>query len=649
MTILSATGVGVSFGDRVLLADVSFQVERRERWGVVGRNGSGKTTLLNLLLGTQEPTRGTIVRQSGLRAQMMDQHREFVGASTVWEAASGPFAELLAIEQSLEAQAHAMAAAGEAVTAAQLSRYDRDLERFQREDGYTIAARVDAVLAGLGFDPEGARTQAVATLSGGERGRLGLAQQLAAPADLLLLDEPTNHLDLDTTRWLEEYLEGLDCAVVIISHDRALLENVCDHMLHLEDRTAVAYEGSYSRFVELRGQRRLAAQRAFDKQATAIAKEEEYIRRNLAGRHAQQAVGRRKRLNRLPRLGPPPGTEGAMAVRFEPRERGGDQVIVAEEVRIAFGERVLLDHFSSIVRRGEVIGLVGANGTGKSTLLSAITGSRPAESGRVRVPDSITTGYYRQDLGEVPRDKTLFDIIYDLRTQWTRGQVQGHLGKFGFPGDSVLRKAATLSGGELARVALAMLELERANLLVFDEPTNHLDVESIEELEDAIGEFDGTVLLVSHDRALLRALVTRVWVLHQGRITDFPGTFGEWEQASRERAHAARVAAAEASKVNALKERQKVRRTEEARKDERQTKRDAKRATEAAESRIADIERRIEALQAQLADADLYTTPDGVKRSAVLGQSLEREKDALEAAFEEWGRAGTEADGTARD
>jgi ATP-binding cassette subfamily F protein 3 len=583
VTILSATGVGVSFGDRVLLADVSFQIERRERWGVVGRNGSGKTTLLNLLLGTQEPTRGTIVRQSGLRAQMMDQHREFVGASTVWEAASGPFAELLAIEQSLEAQAHAMAAAGEAVTAAQLSRYDRDLERFQREDGYTIAARVDAVLAGLGFDPEGARTQAVATLSGGERGRLGLAQQLAAPADLLLLDEPTNHLDLDTTRWLEEYLEGLDCAVVIISHDRALLENVCDHMLHLEDRTAVAYEGSYSRFVELRGQRRLAAQRAFDKQATAIAKEEEYIRRNLAGRHAQQAVGRRKRLNRLPRLGPPPGTEGAMAVRFEPRERGGDQVIVAEEVRIAFGERVLLDHFSSIVRRGEVIGLVGANGTGKSTLLSAITGSRPAESGRVRVPDSITTGYYRQDLGEVPRDKTLFDIIYDLRTQWTRGQVQGHLGKFGFPGDSVLRKAATLSGGELARVALAMLELERANLLVFDEPTNHLDVESIEELEDAIGEFDGTVLLVSHDRALLRALVTRVWVLHQGRITDFPGTFGEWEQASRERAHAARVAAAEASKVNALKERQKVRRTEEARKDERQTKRDAKRATEAAE------------------------------------------------------------------
>lgn len=634
------TGVGVSFGDRVLLQDVSFQVQRSDRWGIVGRNGSGKSTLLKLAIGQQEATQGTVVRQSGLRVQMMDQHRTFGEATSVWETASGPFAELLALEKSLEDQAHAFAAAGDKVTDAMMARYSRDLERFQHEDGYSIAARVDAVLAGLGFDPEHARTQQVSTLSGGERGRLGLAQQLAAPADLLLLDEPTNHLDLDTTRWLEDYLSGLDCAVLIISHDRALLENVCNHMLHIEDRSAAAYEGTYSRFVELRAERRLAAQRAFAKQATAIAKEEDYIRRNLAGRHAQQAVGRRKRLNRLPRLGPPPGTEGSMAVRFEAKERGGDQVMVAEDVRIAFGERVLLDHFTNIVRRGEVIGLVGANGTGKSTLLTAITGSRPVEGGKVRVPDSIRAGLYRQDLGEVPRDKSLFDIIYDLRHSWTRGQVQGHLGKFGFSGDSVLRKAATLSGGELARMALAMLELEQANLLVFDEPTNHLDVESIEELEDAIGEFDGTVLLVSHDRALLRALVTRVWVLHESHITDFPGTFAEWEQATRERAHAARVAASEEAKVRELKERQKVRRTEDAKKDEQASKRGAKKAMQAAEARIAQIEKRVEVIQSQLADQDLYGTPDGVKRSVELGRDLERAKTELDDAFEAWGRLG---------
>ncbi|MFI5279004.1 MAG: ABC-F family ATP-binding cassette domain-containing protein, partial [Gemmatimonadales bacterium] len=462
MTLISMTGAEVRFGARTLLENVTFQVGEGERWGIVGRNGSGKTTLLNLVIGRLEPDEGTVVRKSGLKIAMMDQHREFAGAGTVWEAASGPFAELLALEQSLHDQAMALGEAGANATEAALARYGRDLDRFQAEGGYEIAARVDAVLAGLGFEPEAARTQLVETLSGGERGRLGLAQQLAAPADMLLLDEPTNHLDLDTTRWLEEYLRGQNEAVILISHDRALLENVCDHMLHVEDRTAVPYEGSYSRFVELRAERRLAAQRAFDKQATAIAKEEEYIRRKLAGRHAAQAVGRRKRLNRLPRLGPPPGTEGAMAVRFEAKERGGDQVIVVEKAKIAFGARVLLEDFTNIVRKGEVIGLIGANGTGKSTLLKAITGSRPLEGGTLRVPDSISAGYYRQDLGEVPKDKTLFDIIYDLRTQWTRGQVQGHLGKFGFSGDSVLRKAATLSGGELARVALAMLELERA-------------------------------------------------------------------------------------------------------------------------------------------------------------------------------------------
>ena len=630
------TGVGVSFGDRVVLRDVSFMVERRDRWGIVGRNGSGKTTLLNLAIGRQEPTTGTVVRQSGIKVQMMDQHRDFAGATSVWEAASGPFAELLALEQSLEDQAHALSAAGDRITDAMLNKYDRDLERFQHEDGYSIAARVDAVLSGLGFEPEKARTQLVSTLSGGERGRLGLVQQLAAPSDLLLLDEPTNHLDLDTTRWLEDYLSGLDCAVIVISHDRALLENVCNHMLHVEDRTAVGYEGSYSRFVELRGERRLAAQRAFDKQATAVAKEEDYIRRNLAGRHAQQAVGRRKRLNRLPRLGPPPGTEGAMAVRFEAKDRGGDQVIVAEQVRIAFGERVLLHDFSSIVRRGEVIGLVGPNGTGKSTLLSSITGSRPVEAGRVRVPDSITTGYYRQDLGKVPRDRSIFDIIYDLRHTWTRGQVQGHLGKFGFSGDSVLRKTSTLSGGELARVALAMLELERANLLVFDEPTNHLDVESIEELEDAIGEFDGTVLLVSHDRALLRALATRVWVLHDMKIFDFPGTFEEWETASKERAHAARVAAEEAKKVAELRERQKVRRNQDEKKGDQAAKKSARQTIDAAEKKIAEVEVRIEKIQNDLANPDLYGTPEGVRKSIELGKALETTRKELDAAFTAW-------------
>jgi len=262
----------------------------------------------------------------------------------------------------------------------------------------------------------------------------------------------------------------------------------------------------------------------------------------------------------------------------------------------------------------------------------------------VKVPESVTAAYYRQDLGEVPRDRALYDIIADRRSRWTRGQVQGHLGRFGFSGDAVLRRAGTLSGGELARVALALLELDRANFLVFDEPTNHLDVESIEALEDAIDDFDGTVLLVSHDRALLRALATRLWVLHDGRITDFPGTFAEWEQASAERAHAARVAAAEEAKVREVKERQKVRRAQDARKEEQAERRRVRRALEAAETAVAGCERRIADLQSALADPDLYAAEGGVARSIELGRELEAARAELDDAFEVWGRASAEAE-----
>jgi ATP-binding cassette subfamily F protein 3 len=530
-----------------------------------------------------------------------------------------------------------MAEAGDALTPAMLDRYDRDLHRFEHEGGYAAAARVDAVLHGLGFDPDRARTQTIASLSGGERGRVALARELAAPTDLLLLDEPTNHLDLETTTWLEGYLRTLDAAVVLITHDRALLEGTADHILHVESRTATAYTGGYDAFVAQRAERRLAAQRAYDQQASKIAKEEDYIRRNLAGQNSRQAVGRQKRLARVPRLGPPPGEDDVMVVRLEARERGGDQVLVAEDVRIAFGEQVLLAGFGATVRRGEVIGLVGANGTGKSTLLAAFSGERPADGGTVRVPASVTLAHYRQDLAQVPEQKTLYDAIADRRSRWTRGQVQGHLGRYGFSGDSVLRRCATLSGGERARMALALMELEQANLVAFDEPTNHLDVESIEALEEAIAEFDGTVILVSHDRALLRALVTRVWVLHDGRITDYPGTFAEWEATSAERAHAARVAAQEEEGLRRVKEQKQMRRVHDARKKEETAQRSARRALEQAEAEVGRCEADVERLKAMLADPDLYLTPEGVGRANSLGRELDAAQNELERAFARWG------------
>ena len=636
MTQLALSGISVEFGSTRLLSDVTFTVARGERWGIIGRNGSGKTTLFRLITGESEPTSGTVARAGGLRYSVMEQHREFAGAATVWEAAAGAFGDLLALEHSLAEQATALAEAGDRCTPQMLAKYDRDLERFDREGGYTLAARIDAVLDGLGFDPDAARTRALAGLSGGERGRLGLAQQLVAPAGVLLLDEPTNHLDLETTRWLEDYLRGLDATVLLISHDRAFLQAVVDHVLHLEAGTAVSYTGDYEAFLRQRAERRLARQRAFTRQARSLAAEEDYIRRNIAGQNSAQAKGRRRRLERVARLGPPPGEDGAMSLRLSAEERGGDQVLAAEEVTLSVDGRTLLTGFDARLMRGDVVGLVGPNGAGKSTLLRAITGERPVDGGRLRIPDSVRIAYYRQDLAQVPADETLYDIIAHLRPQWGRGPIQGHLGRFGFSGDSVQRRAATLSGGERARVALAMMMLSGANLLLFDEPTNHLDVESIEALEDAIGEYDGTVILVSHDRALLRGLTSRVWILHEGRITDYPGGFEEWEATSRERAHAAAVAAAEAEALRRVKERKQTRRPENERRREPNAHRAAERAVAQAEAAVAAWEKRVEALRAELEDPHLYLTADGGRRAVELGRAMEEARSELERAFAGW-------------
>jgi ATP-binding cassette subfamily F protein 3 len=589
------------------------------------------------MTGAQQPTAGAVTRQPGLRVALLEQHREFVGAHTVWEAAAGEFAELLALERSLTEQAHQLAEAGEAVTPQMLARYDRDLERFQREDGYSLASRVDAILDGLGFDPEKARTQSLSQLSGGERGRLGLARQLVSPADVLLLDEPTNHLDLETTRWLEEFLRGTDRTVLLISHDRAFIANVVDHVLHLEGGTAFAYAGSYESFITQRNERRLTQQRAAEKQRKFIADEQDYIRRNIAGQNSKQAKGRRKRLNRLPRLTAPAGEQGGVFnLALDVTERGGDQVAVARDVRIEVDGRVLIDNFSATIQRGDVIGFIGPNGSGKSTFLRALMGERSVPRGELRLGGSIAPAFYRQDLAQVPTDRTLYDVIAELRPHWERRQVQGHLGRFGFSGEEVQRRADTLSGGEQARVALAMMMLGRANFLVLDEPTNHLDIESVEALEDALSDYDGTILLVSHDRALLDALTSRVWILHDQHVTDFHGSFAEWEEQSRERKHAADVALAEQEALRRVKEKKTTQRRQTEADVAKTSLREAQRQVAQVEKEIAELEQRVNELTTMLEDPELYTSPAGTEKSLVAGKQLEDTRRRLDAAIDKW-------------
>ena len=637
MTQLSLSRVGVDFGATRIFDDISLTVAAGQRWGIVGRNGTGKTTLFRLLTGEMQPTRGEIARQPGLRVSLLEQHREFGGASTIWEAAAGPFAELLTLEQELIAQAERLGDEDEAG----LKQYGWNLERFEREGGYTIAPRVDAVLHGLGFDPTAARTTPIAQLSGGERGRLGLVRQLVAPADIFLLDEPTNHLDLETTAWLESYLASVSTTVLLISHDRAFLAAVADHVLHFEAESATAYDGGYGSFVEQRAQRRLTAQRQYDQQQRKIASEEDYIARNIAGQNSRQAKGRRTRLARTTRLSAPPADEASMAVCFTPNSRGGDRVVVAEHASVAVGDRVLVEDVTATLMRGEVLALVGPNGAGKTTMLRALLGDHDhAElSGELRIGAGVTVGYYQQDLSQVPLDKTIYDVINDLRPMWDRRLVQGHLGRFGFSGDEVGRQTATLSGGERARVALAMLVLNGANLLVLDEPTNHLDVESIEALEDAITDYEGTVVLVSHDRELLRALTTRIWVLHDRRISAFDGGFAEWEVVSAGRARAAALAAAEEERVRRVDEQKKTHRRDDASRSARAAVRTAHQRVSEIEAEIQRLETRIAEITRELEDPELYVHSGGPERAVALGRELETITRELDRSLNAWAEA----------
>lgn len=635
MTLISIGSASVSFGATEIFKDVSLTIGDRDRWALIGRNGAGKTTLIRLLTGELLPTTGSVARRPGMRIALLEQHRSFEPSLSVWDTIADAFTELRALERKLADQVARM----ETDHSEELmSAYGHDLERFEHEGGYLMATRVDQVLQGLGFDPDWARATKAGVLSGGERGRVALARQIVQPAELLILDEPTNHLDLDTTRWLEQYLRESERTLLIVSHDRAFLETVSDHVLHMEGGTAFSYVGGYTAFVQQREEKRLTQQRQFDQQRKKIDAAQDYIARHIAGQNTAQAKGRRKLLARMPRLSAPIGGESVMALRLQAGERSGDRVLETENLMLRVDDRVLLDDVTLVMPRIEVVALVGPNGAGKSTFIKTVLGEREPDGGTAKLGLSTTVAYYRQDLAHLALDSTIHDAITTLRPYWERREVHGHLGRFGFGGDESQRVIGSLSGGERARVALALLTLSRANLLVLDEPTNHLDVESIEAIEDAIEGYDGTVLIVSHDRAVLRGLATRVWEIRDGTLIDFAGSFTEWEElAAQRRADAADSAKQErsAKAAAAPPSSHQVRKSQS--KEERRLQREAVRAVEDAEKVVLLAEAEVRRLASQLEAPDLYDGSNAsTSKAQQIGRDLAKARSALAKAEARW-------------
>jgi ATP-binding cassette subfamily F protein 3 len=517
-----------SYGTQDVLRGASLQVNPGEHVGLVGRNGAGKSTVFRLVRSEETPDRGEVVRARGVKLGLLDQHVHFKPGSTVHESALAAFGRLQQIEHEMHELEHRMAEAGDDLEKI-LERYSDLQHEFEHEGGFEYAARAEAILQGLGFDRDMWSLE-TEKLSGGQQNRLGLACLLLAAPDILLLDEPTNHLDVNAVEWLEEFLQAYPSAYVIVSHDRYFLDRSCRRIIELENGRASSYTGNYSDYLVEREERREAQQRAYDNQQQLIAKTEEFIRRNIAGQKTKQAKSRRKMLERLERIDAVRHDQASGDFRLQAIERTGNHVLTVTDLSIGYTDTLLAKDIAFILRRGECLGIIGPNGSGKTTFLRTILNKLEPLSGEVRWGTKVQIGYYAQQLDDLDdRNEIIMELRRVAPSTATAGELRSFLAKFLFTGDDVYKHVRDLSGGEKGRLALAKLIYSRVNVLVLDEPTNHLDIPSREALEEALAAYEGTIVTISHDRYFLDRVATQILALDGlGGAEHYDGDYTEY-------------------------------------------------------------------------------------------------------------------------
>src|SRR5579875_2682679 len=544
MPIVNVTQVGKSFGSELIFSGVSFQIDEHDRIGLVGPNGAGKTTLLNLLAGYEEPDEGTISIARNTRTGYLRQLTDFHPQNTLREEMLTVFAEVRAWERELNELAIALSSpsdqAGTTTHDQLLQRYDELQMRFEHAGGYTYENRIDQVLDGLGFSRE-QQEAPVEQLSGGQQTRAALGKLLLQEPDLLLLDEPTNHLDLMALEWLETYLNGWNGAMVIVAHDRYFLDKVVSRTIEMAFGRIEEYPGNYTKYLHLREERMERRMREYEAQQAHIAHTEEFIRRYKAGQRSREARGRQKLLDRLDRVERPQDFP-EMHFEFSPVVDSGQMVLSTQKLVVGYTAanaggglqepKVLVRVADLELLRGDRVGLLGPNGAGKTTLLRTIIGELQPASGQVNIGHNVRIGYYSQTHGGLNPNRTILDEIRQVSVLSEDG-ARSFLGRFLFSGDDVFKPIGTLSGGERSRVALAKLTLQGSNFLVLDEPTNHLDLQSRQFLEEILGEFEGTLLFVSHDRYFIDSLATKVWVIEDGVLIPYLGNYTEYRTRKR--------------------------------------------------------------------------------------------------------------------
>ena len=541
MPIVSAIQVGKSFGADRIFADVTFQIHEQDRIGLIGPNGAGKSTLLNILAGREEPDEGTIVVSRNSRIGYLTQNTDFQPENSLREEMLTVFAEVRGWEQELGELAVELAtpiAQNDSALHEQfLSRYDELQTSFEHRGGYTYENRIDQVLDGLGFTHDQQQAP-VKYLSGGQQTRASLAKLLLQEPDLLLLDEPTNHLDLASLEWLETYLLSWNGAMIVVAHDRYFLDKVAARIIELAFGRVEEYPGNYTKYLHLREERMERRTREYEAQQAHIAHTEEFIRRYKAGQRSREARGRQKLLDRLERVERPLDFP-AMHFEFNSVVESGQIVISTQKLVVGYPSTGYQSEPTVLVRvadlelmRGDRVGLLGPNGAGKTTLIRTIVGKIAPISGQVYPGHNVRIGYYSQTHSGLNPDRTIVDEIRQM-SALSEDAARSFLSRFLFTGDDVFKTIDALSGGERSRVALAKLTLQGSNFLVLDEPTNHLDLQSRQFLEEILGEFEGTLLFVSHDRYFIDSLATKVWVIEDGVLIPYMGNYSEYRTRKR--------------------------------------------------------------------------------------------------------------------
>jgi ATP-binding cassette subfamily F protein 3 len=631
-----------AYGPKDVLRGASWQHNPGEKVGLIGKNGAGKTTLLRLVLGREDTDAGRVVRATNIRIGAVDQTIDPELSDTLEDFVAGAFEHLHRIEAEMRVLEHRMA---EGEHDALADPYDRLQHRFENEGGYAMHAEIERMLTGLGFAREDF-PRPMAELSGGQKNRAMLARALLGQPDVLLLDEPTNHLDYAGMEFLEEYLAESRKAFLTVSHDRRFLNRVCTKILELEFGRLTEYPGNYSAYRSQKAERLLSAVRAYEKQREHIEKTQDFIRRNIAGQKTKQARGRRTHLEKLDRLENPVEDATEVAFAFTPDRKGGRSFLRARHLDAGYEPGAPIVRGADFeLLRGERMAILGENGTGKTTLLRTLAGRLPALGGEVELGHDVSVGYYDQELRDLDPKKRVIDAIWDLHRTETELEVRSYLALFDFREDEVFAPIGGLSGGEKGRLTLAVVMKQNHNLLLLDEPTNHLDLDAREALEQALQDFPGAILFVSHDRTFVDRLATEILDIDRGRARRMVGNYSETAAARRERRERPPEPASagpsrpevRADAAPAPPRPAPARRAPPA---EREKNGGPDREARKREQKVQRLEKRIAELEAEISAAEGRLYDEGDRLDALTAARIWKDKEEakrkLEDLFEEW-------------